>query len=76
MLFTKPGSTFGLMFIIYGISRFFMEFIRDDNPFEFDSLTISQNISIAMVLFGIILMIIFDKMKRDIISGTAKQSHT
>jgi phosphatidylglycerol:prolipoprotein diacylglycerol transferase len=62
-LFTKPGCTFGLMFIIYGISRFLMEFIRDDNPFEFDSLTISQNIGIAMVVFGVLLMVIFEKMK-------------
>lgn len=62
-LFTKPGCTFGLMFIIYGISRFFMEFLRDDNPFEFDGLTISQNIGIAMVIFGVILIVIFEKMK-------------
>jgi phosphatidylglycerol:prolipoprotein diacylglycerol transferase len=63
-LFTKPGCTFGLMFIIYGISRFFMEFLRDDNPFEFDSLTISQNIGLAMAVLGVILMVIFEKMKQ------------
>jgi phosphatidylglycerol:prolipoprotein diacylglycerol transferase len=62
-LFTKPGCTFGLMFILYGITRFFIEFIRDDNPFEFDSLTISQNIGIAMVVFGVLLMVIFEKMR-------------
>jgi phosphatidylglycerol:prolipoprotein diacylglycerol transferase len=62
-LFTRPGCTFGLMFILYGITRFFMEFIRDDNPFEFDGLTISQNIGIAMIVFGVLLMIIFEKMK-------------
>jgi len=62
-LFSKPGCTFGLMFIIYGISRFFMEFIRDDNPFEFDGLTISQNIGIAMVVLGVLLMVIFERMK-------------
>jgi phosphatidylglycerol:prolipoprotein diacylglycerol transferase len=75
-LFTKPGCTFGLMFIIYGISRFFMEFIRDDNPFEFDGLTISQNIGIAMVVFGVLLMVIFEKMKPDCLASPAKQSHT
>jgi phosphatidylglycerol:prolipoprotein diacylglycerol transferase len=62
-LFTKPGCTFSLMFVLYGISRFFMEFLRDDNPFEFDGLTISQNIGIAMVLLGLILMAIFHSMK-------------
>jgi phosphatidylglycerol:prolipoprotein diacylglycerol transferase len=73
-LFTKPGCTFGLMFIIYGIARFFMEFIRDDNPFEFDGLTISQNIGIAMIVFGVLLMVIFEKMKPDVIASAAKQS--
>ncbi len=64
-LFTKPGQTFALMFIVYGISRFMMEFLRDDNPFEFDGLTISQNIGIAMVVLGVILMAVFKSMKAD-----------
>ncbi len=62
-LFSKPGCTFGLMFILYGVTRFFIEFIRDDNPFEYGGLTISQNIGIAMIAFGMLLMIIFGKMK-------------
>jgi phosphatidylglycerol:prolipoprotein diacylglycerol transferase len=62
-LFTKPGCTFGLMFILYGITRFFIEFLRDDNPYEFDGLTISQNLGIVMVVFGVFLMLIFEKMK-------------
>jgi phosphatidylglycerol:prolipoprotein diacylglycerol transferase len=75
-LFSKPGCTFSLMFILYGITRFFIEFIRDDNPFEFDGLTISQNIGIAMIVFGVLLMVIFEKMKPDVIASVAKQSHT
>ncbi len=62
-LFTEPGCTFGLMFVLYGITRFFIEFVRDDNPFEFDSLTVSQNISIALIVLGAILLIIFHKRK-------------
>jgi prolipoprotein diacylglyceryltransferase len=58
-LFTKPGSTFALMFILYGIARFLMEFLRDDNPFEVDSLTISQLIGIPLIIFGIVLMVVF-----------------
>ena len=61
----KSGSTFSLMFILYGIIRFFMELLRDDNPFEFDGLTISQNISIAMIILGSILIIVFQKMKME-----------
>ncbi|MHC4396121.1 MAG: prolipoprotein diacylglyceryl transferase [Planctomycetota bacterium] len=64
-LFTRSGCTFGLMFIIYGATRFLLEFLRDDNPFEFDSITISQNIGIAMLVLGAILMIIFEKLKAD-----------
>jgi prolipoprotein diacylglyceryltransferase len=63
MFFTKPGYTFALMFIIYGTTRFLMEYLRDDNPFEFDGLTISQNIGIGMVVLGVILMLVFKKMK-------------
>jgi prolipoprotein diacylglyceryltransferase len=51
------------MFIVYGITRFLIEYLRDDNPFEFDGLTISQNISIAMVVFGVVLVAVFKKMK-------------
>ena len=68
-LFTKPGSTFALMFILYGIARFFLEFVRDDNPFEYGwwafykGATVSQNLGIYMVIFGFVLMLIFQKMK-------------
>jgi len=68
-LFTKPGQIFSLMFILYGISRFFIEFLRDDNPFEYSwwaiykGGTVSQNLGIYMVIFGLVLMIIFQRMK-------------
>ena len=64
-LLIKPGCIFSLMFILYGITRFFIEFARDDNPFEFDGITISQNISIAMIVLGLVLMLIFQRMKPD-----------
>ncbi len=68
-LFSKPGCTFGLMFILYGITRFFIEFLRDDNPFEYTwwavykGGTVSQNLGIYMVILGVVLMAIFEKMK-------------
>ena len=61
----KPGSTFAAMLIIYGIARFLLEFLRDDNPYEYDSITISQYISIAMIIFGTIFMIILQYLKTD-----------
>jgi len=62
-IFTKPGSTFALMFLFYGLTRFLIEFLRDDNRFEIDGLTISQLIGIAMIIFGATLMAILQIMK-------------
>jgi phosphatidylglycerol:prolipoprotein diacylglycerol transferase len=68
---TKPGSTFALMFILYGATRFFLEFLRDDNPFEYGwwtiykAGTISQNLAVYMLIFGVILMLVFQKLPAD-----------
>jgi len=68
-LFSKPCQIFSLMFILYGITRFFIEFIRDDNPFEFawwafyKGGTVSQNLGIYLAILGLILMLIFQRMK-------------
>ena len=67
-LFAKPGCTFALMFVLYGVTRFFIEFARDDNPFEFDGLTVSQNISIALIVLGAVSMVTFERMKHKITS--------
>jgi len=63
--FGKPGATFGLMFIFYGPTRFVIEFIRDDNPFEAAGLTVSQFIAIGMVILGAVIMVTCAKMKND-----------
>ena len=68
-LFAGPGCTFSLMFVLYGVTRFLIEFLRDDNPFEYGwwaiykGGTISQNISIYMVILGVVLLLIFEKFK-------------
>ncbi len=65
-----PGCTFFLMFIMYGTMRFFIEFLRDGNPFEYawwaiyKGATISQNIGIYMVIVGLPLFIIFYKIAK------------
>ena len=75
---TKPGSTFALMFILYSCVRFFEESLRDDNPFEYGRWmiykggTISQNLSIYMLIFGVVLMFIFQKLPADIQSSKAR----
>jgi phosphatidylglycerol:prolipoprotein diacylglycerol transferase len=64
----KPGCTFALMFVLYGITRSLLEFLRDDNPFEVDSLTISQIIGIGLAVLGLILIPIFLRAGPDKIS--------
>lgn len=56
---TKPGSTFSLMFIFYGIIRYWVELLRDDNPFELGGLTISQLLSIGLAILGLVLVVLF-----------------
>lgn len=69
MFFTRPGHTFALAFILYGITRFLIEYIRDDNPFEYawwavyKGGTVSQNLSIYLVILGVVLMAVFEIIK-------------
>ena len=68
-LFAKPGCTFALMFILYGLTRFLMELLRDDNPFEYawwavyKGGTVSQNLGIYMIVIGVVLIVLFQKMR-------------
>ena len=68
-LFAQPGQTFALAFILYGVTRFLIEYLRDDNPFEYawwaayKGGTVSQNVSIYLVILGVVLMIVFEIMK-------------
>ena len=64
-ILAKPGCVFALMFILYGVARFSIEFLRDDNPFEFAGLTISQLLGIGMILLGLALAVVFQLMKTE-----------
>jgi prolipoprotein diacylglyceryl transferase len=72
-LFTKPGCIFTSMFILYGITRFFIEFLRDDNPFEYawwaiyKGGTVSQNLGIYMTIVGVVLLAIYQRMKPKVV---------
>jgi len=59
----QPGAISALMLILYGFTRFLIEFIRDDNPYEIGILTISQIIGIVMIISGIILLILLPRFK-------------
>ena len=59
----------GLMFVLYGLARFLLEFIRDDNPYELGILTISQILGIAMLVLGVVLLLVLSHMKSDTSDG-------
>ena len=65
----KPGVVLSLMLILYGITRFYLETLRDDNPFEqawwaiYRGGTVSQNIGIYMFIAGAIILTIFATRK-------------
>ncbi len=65
----KPGIVMSLMLILYGATRFVLETIRDDNPFEdaawilYKGGTVSQNIGIYLIIAGLILLTIFATRK-------------
>ncbi|MFH1715945.1 MAG: prolipoprotein diacylglyceryl transferase [Planctomycetota bacterium] len=68
---SRPGFVFALAFILYGVARFLIEFLRDDNPFEFawwavyKGGTVSQNLGIYLVIIGAILMAILTRFTAD-----------
>jgi len=61
------------MFVLYGITRFVLEAIRDDNPLEFAGMTISQVIGIALALLGVVLLtlIAFIKPSGQVVDSNA-----
>jgi len=72
-LFAKSGCTFSLMFVLYGITRFLIEFLRDDNPFEYGwwaiykGGTVSQNLGIYLAILGMVLMVVFQKIEPKVV---------
>jgi phosphatidylglycerol:prolipoprotein diacylglycerol transferase len=74
MLLIQPGQTFALALILYGITRFLIEYLRDDNPFEYawwaiyKGGTVSQNLSIYLAILGVVLMIVFEIMRSAVIN--------
>ena len=59
----RDGLIVGFMFIFYGIVRYLLELSRDDNPFEYASLTISQIIGIGLIIGGIVFLVVICSMK-------------
>ncbi|MDH7598049.1 MAG: prolipoprotein diacylglyceryl transferase [Sedimentisphaerales bacterium] len=54
----KAGMTFPLMFFSYGLVRFMLEFVRDDNPYEWGRFTISQWLGLGLAAVGCCIWVI------------------
>jgi phosphatidylglycerol---prolipoprotein diacylglyceryl transferase len=56
------GAVFGLMLVLKPITRFVLEWIRADNPIDSGGLTISQAISLGVLLpLGLIILLVVYK---------------
>ena len=52
----RPGFTTAAFLMLYGVTRFVLESLRDDNPFELAWLTISQILGLLLLAAGMILL--------------------
>ena len=50
----RHGVVFFMMIVLYPVSRFLIEMIRCDNPHDVAGLTVSQFVSIALMVVGIV----------------------
>lgn len=64
----RPGVAFSLALVLYGIARFLLELVRDDNPFEVAGFTISQIMAAVLIPLGIVLLAIILRMKSNIVA--------
>jgi phosphatidylglycerol:prolipoprotein diacylglycerol transferase len=64
--YSKSGQCFAWMFMLYGVSRFFLELTRDDNPYEWAVFTVSQLLGMVMVGLGMGLTILFGLIKESL----------
>jgi len=59
------GAGLPLVFVLYGGSRFLLEFLRGDHVLTATGLTLSQNLSLGLVLvFGSVLIFIYARAAR------------
>jgi len=54
----RHGVVMGVMLVLYPISRIILEVIRTDNPHDSFGVTISQAVSIGVVVFGILFLVV------------------
>jgi phosphatidylglycerol:prolipoprotein diacylglycerol transferase len=77
----KPGVTLALLLILYGGTRFYIETLRADNPFEhawwtlYKGGTVSQNIGIYLIIAGAACITIFATRKSPELNKAGKNKN-
>jgi phosphatidylglycerol:prolipoprotein diacylglycerol transferase len=61
----RDGEVMGLLVLTYPITRFLIEFLRNDEGAFFAGLTISQNISLLLLLVGVVYWAWLSRLPRD-----------
>jgi phosphatidylglycerol:prolipoprotein diacylglycerol transferase len=70
------GSVFARLAIGYGVIRFFVEFLRADNPPIYAGLTLSQVISLSFIAGGTLLVLRFhERAPKSLIGPCGVESH-
>lgn len=59
-----PGMVVAWMMVLYPVSRFCIELLRADNPRDVGGLTLSQAISVVVLLGGFVFMFLLKKTPR------------
>ncbi|MCK6486479.1 MAG: prolipoprotein diacylglyceryl transferase [Phycisphaerae bacterium] len=58
----RHGIVFGWMIALYCVLRFLLECIRQDNPLDVASLTISQSVCVAMMGFAVVYLMVMHRL--------------
>ena len=59
----RHGMVMATLFVLYPITRIILELIRADNPHDVAGLTISQSVSLGMIIVGVAsLLILYKRM--------------
>lgn len=64
--FNFSGSLFFLYLLLYGFGRFFLEFIRTDNPWRLGFISVGQVFSLSMFLLSV-SVIVYSKYKKSLL---------
>lgn len=73
----REGAVMALLMIAHGVSRFHLEQLRSDNPEFWAGMTVSQWISIGLLVMGLVMMWIVQKkghLPQPLVSEPAKSA--